>query len=134
MSEERPRTLHVGTEADGFRVIHTPGGHDLRIECWGYWDAETCRAFDRHTAAALEKVAPPLAFVLVATMLKPQASEGQDAIRALFRRVAASPHGVVSVLAANVLTRMQLTRLARDAQLEFGFSDLPASTPPMRSR
>lgn len=61
MSAERPRTLHVGTEADGFRVIHTPGAGDLRIEGWGHWDTETCRAFERHAVAALEKLEAPVA-------------------------------------------------------------------------
>jgi hypothetical protein len=40
----------------------------------------------------------------------------------------------VSVLATNVLTRMQLTRLAREAGLEIEFSNQPSSTPPMRGR
>lgn len=67
-------------------------------------------------------------------MLKPQAPEGQDVLRAFFRRLVGVNRSVVSMLAANVLTRMQLTRLAREAQLDFGFGDLPSSTPPLRSR
>jgi hypothetical protein len=131
MLNERPRTLHVGTESDGFRLTHTPGGRELTFECWGYWDPETCRAFVRHAAAALEKATPPIVLVLSASVLKPQSQEGQDAIRGVLRRVAAVPQVRVNVFATNVLTRMQLTRLAREAQLEFGFVDQPTSTPPM---
>jgi hypothetical protein len=113
-------------------VTHTPGGRELRIAGWGYWDAETCQAFARHVGAALDKLTPPIALLFDASVLKPQALEGQEVIRAFFRRTASMPRSSVSVLATNVLTRMQLTRLSRECSLEIGFSDQPMSTPPLR--
>jgi hypothetical protein len=134
MSDDRARTLHVGTEADGFRLTHTPGENELRIEGWGYWDAETCKAFGRHAGAALEKLTPPIVVVLAASVLKPQGTEGQDALRAFFKRAAGLPGSQARALATNVLTRMQLTRLAREASLALGFDDKPTSTPPIKAR
>lgn len=123
MPEERPHTLHVGTDADGFRVTHTAGGRELRIEGWGYWDAETCHAFARHVGGVLDKLAPPIVLLFDASVLKPQAIEGQEVIRAFFRRAASMPRSSVVALAKNVLTRMQLTRLGRECSLDLGFSD-----------
>ena len=134
MSDDRPRTLHVGTETDGFRLTHTPGGNELRIECWGYWDDETCLAFGRHAGAALEKLAPPIVLNFEANVLKTQGTQGQDAIRSFFKRAAGMPRSSSRALASNVLTRMQLTRLARDAGLELGFHDKATSTPPIKGR
>jgi hypothetical protein len=134
MGQDRARTLHVGTETDGFRVTHTPGGSELRVEGWGYWDNETCLAFGRHAGSALEKLTAPIVLVLDATVLKPQGTEGQDALRAFFKRAAGAPGSSARALAANVLTRMQLTRLARDAGLELDFDGKTTSTPPIKGR
>ena len=115
----------VGTDTGGFRVSGTPQV-ELRIEGWGYWSPAVVAAFAREAPAASQKFSPAAAFMLDANQLKPQGAEGQEALRALFRGLSALKFSRLTVVAQNALTRMQLTRLARecglDGHLTFGDS------------
>jgi hypothetical protein len=68
--------------------------------------------------AVCRAVAGPVDFVLVGTELKPQGEEGREALRALFERLAELEVGSASVFLDNVLTKMQLARLAGGTRLE----------------
>jgi hypothetical protein len=113
----------VGGDTGGFRVTGTPQAA-LRIEVWGYWSPDVLKAFARDAPAASQKLVPGAVFTLDATHLKPQGAEGQDALRTLFRALAPLTLAKGTVLANNVMTVMQLTRLLRecgmDQRLTFG--------------
>jgi len=93
---------------------------------WGYWSPEVVTAFARAAPEAGQKLSPAATFTLDANQLKPQGAEGQEALRALFRALAALTFAEGTVAASNALTRMQLTRLLRecglDGRLMFGDS------------
>jgi hypothetical protein len=115
----------VGTDAGGFRVqAGAQGG--LRVTAWGYWPSEVARSFGSDAAAAAQKLVATGAFTLEAAELKPQGTEGQEALRTLFRALAPVTFGRGLVLSSNALTRMQLARLVRecglDGRIEFGDS------------
>ena len=134
MSEERAYTLHVGSDAEGFRVTYVPGSRALETECWGHWSEDVIAAFGKHVGVAIDKLDKPLQVAWDASSFKPQSADGQACIRTLMKRMAESPGSRVIALAKNLLTRMQLTRLARDAELSLEFSDQAASKPPERVR
>lgn len=109
--------VEVGTAAGGFRVGGTPQAA-LRIEAWGYWSREVVTAFAREAPFAVEKLSASAAFLLDAGNLKPQAAEGQEALRALFRGLSALAFAQGRILVSNALTRMQLMRLLRECQMD----------------
>jgi hypothetical protein len=113
-----PETMQVGTKAAGFRIVLTPGGTALRLESWGYWSPDLALAFSRDVIVACRKVSSPLSFVLDATELKPQGREGQEALRTLMRCLAQFVLASATISTKNILTKMQLTRLAKDCGVE----------------
>ncbi|HEY4157691.1 MAG TPA: hypothetical protein VGM29_06320 [Polyangiaceae bacterium] len=134
MLEEQTNT-HYGTESGGFRAIHTFGGRSLGVECWGYWDEQTCAAFARVALTALERTGTASEFTLDAALLKPQSSAGQDALRGFLRRLAEKKPSKVDVRVSNVLTQMQLTRLLREAGVEsVHFASRSSGAPPAPAR
>jgi hypothetical protein len=134
MPEDRPYTLHVGSDAEGFRVTYVPGSCALELECWGYWSEDIISTFLKHAGAALDKLERPLVVSWDASDFKPQSADGQAGIRSLMKRMAEVPGSRIHALGKNLLTRMQLTRLARDTGLSLEFSDQPVSRPPERSK
>jgi hypothetical protein len=106
----------VGSDAGGFRLTATLA--ELRIEAWGYWSPEVVTAFRRQSTSAARKLGTDAAFVLEGKGLKPQGTDGQDALRELFHLLAALPVARSSVNASNALARMQLTRLVREGGLD----------------
>jgi len=122
-------SAEVGGDAGGFRVtgaLHAA----VRIEAWGYWQADVVAAFARQAPAVCKKLSGEAVFMLDANRLKPQGAEGQEALRVLFRAVAAVSAAKGTVVASNVMTRMQLTRLLRecglDERVSFGDSSFDA--------
>jgi hypothetical protein len=107
----------VGTDAAGFRTTGSPQS-SLRVEVWGYWTAEIAQSFMRDAAALLAKLTQASELVIDATRLKPQAAEGQEALRVVFRALATASFGKAALRSDNVLTRMQLTRLLRECELD----------------
>ena len=105
----------VGSEAGGFRLSNS--AKEFRVEAWGYWTPDVISAFRRLSPVAARKLSALGAFVFDAKKQKPQGLDGQEALRELFRMMAALPFTKGSVLAENALARMQLTRLVRDADL-----------------
>ncbi len=116
----------VGTEAGGYRVSGS-GTSVVRIRAWGYWPPEVVDAFIRDAAAVCRELAPSATLGLDAGELKPQGSDGQDALRTFFRSLAALTFVKGTVFANNALTRMQLTRLLREAAVDgrLTFADNP---------
>jgi hypothetical protein len=105
------------TEAAGFRSVGQTT-HELRIEAWGYWTGDVATAFTREAPLWAHKLGADAVFVLDAKQLKPQAAEGQEALRTLFRALSASSFARGILHTDNVLTRMQLTRLLRECGVD----------------
>lgn len=107
----------VGSEAGGFRVSAHAAG-TLRVTVWGYWTVDVARTFAADGPAAAQKLMPTSTLVIEAGQLKPQGSDGQEAFRSLFRGLAPLTFARAVIVAANALTRMQLTRLVRESGLD----------------
>jgi hypothetical protein len=103
------------TDAGGFRV--NVSATLLSVTAWGYWPPDVAAAFSREAAAFSQKLRPVAAFVLDAAEMKPQGTEGQEALREMFRAVAAMNVAKVSLVANNVFTKMQIDRLLRECGL-----------------
>jgi hypothetical protein len=113
-----PETMQVGTKAAGFRIMCQPGGKAVRVEGWGYWPADVALAFGRDMISACRKVSSPLSFLFDATELKPQGHDGQEALRTLMRCLVQFGLSSVTISTNNILTKMQLTRLAKECGVE----------------
>lgn len=107
----------VGTEAAGFRTVGLPQSA-LRLEAWGYWTADVAHSFTREALAFVPKLTSTSVLLIDATNLKPQAVEGQEALRVVFRALVGASFGKATLHTDNVLTRMQLTRLLRECGLD----------------
>jgi hypothetical protein len=104
------------SEAGGFRVAIS--ATLLSVSAWGYWSPEVAAAFSREAAAFSQKLRPVAAFMLDAAEMKPQGTEGQEALRSMFRAVAAMSVAKVTLVANNVFTKMQIVRLLRECGLD----------------
>jgi hypothetical protein len=111
-----PGPERVGGDAGGFKLTTTAA--ELRIEAWGYWSPEVVAAFRRQSISATRKLGDGTVFVLESKGLKPQGTDGQDALRDFFTALAALPVARGSIIATNSLARMQLTRLVREGGLD----------------
>jgi hypothetical protein len=107
----------VGSDAGGFQIFGSAEG-DLRIAAWGYWPAGVVNAFNAKAPAATQALVAVGVFVFDCKHLKPQGSEGQDAIRALFRVLARLPFAKGFIVKGNAMTCMQLARLLRECGAE----------------
>jgi hypothetical protein len=103
-----------GTAAGGFRLASPSTGNALLIEVWGYWDAETAKAFAEEAPIVSRRAAAPLNLVLEASQLKPQGVKGQAALRALLECLTKLSVSRAVARVSNILTRMQLTRIAAE--------------------
>jgi hypothetical protein len=84
------------------------------IEAWGYWDAETAKAFAEEAPILSRKAAAPFSLVLEASQLKPQGVKGQAALRVLLECLTKLSVSRAVARVSNILTRMQLTRIAAE--------------------
>jgi len=107
----------VGSEAGGFRVLTSLDGN-LRVEAWGYWPSEVIHAFGIDAAAAAQTLTPSSMFVFDSKELKPQGTEGQEALRVLFRVLARLPFAKGTIVRGNAMTCMQLSRLLRECNAD----------------
>jgi hypothetical protein len=104
------------TEAGGFRIAIGPTL--LSVYAWGYWPAEVAEAFTREAEAIGQKPTRVAAFALDAAKMKPQGAEGQEALRVLFKVLAAMNVAKGTLIANNLFTKMQVVRLLRECGLE----------------
>lgn len=104
------------TDAGGFRIAVAPTL--LSVYAWGYWPPEVAEAFTREATAIGQKLMRVSAFVLDAAEMKPQGAEGQDALRVLFKALAAMNVAKGTLIANNLITKMQLVRLLRECGLD----------------
>jgi hypothetical protein len=107
----------VGTSAGGFRVVGTAQGL-VRVTVWGYWPEDVVRAFTNDGPSALQRLMPNGIVVVDANELKPQGTDGQEALRALFRALTGLVFAKATVVSGNALTRMQLARLLRECGVD----------------
>jgi len=103
-------------EAGGFRVAITPTL--LSVYAWGYWSPEVADAFTREATAIGQKLMRVSAFAVDAAEMKPQGTEGQEALRVLFKVLATMNVAKGTLLANNVFTKMQIVRLLRECGLD----------------
>jgi hypothetical protein len=120
-------TTNVGSEAGGFRILGSTDGN-LRIAAWGYWPADVVGAFSAKATASTQALVAVGIFVFDCKELKPQGTDGQDAIRALFRVLARLPFAKGIIVKGNAMTCMQLARLLREcgAEKRIEFADAEA--------
>lgn len=110
MGTTDPKAREFGTAGGGFRI--SVQGGTFRLEGWGYWPADVASTFTREIEAACRNMVPPVDFSFVASALKPQGDEGQQALRTLMQCLAKANLSSARVAAENILTRMQLVRIA----------------------
>jgi len=103
------------TEAGGFRIAIGPTL--LSVYAWGYWPPEVAEAFAREADAIGRKPNRVSAFALDATDMKPQGVDGQEALRVLFKVLAAMNVAKGTLIANNLFTKMQVVRLLRECGL-----------------
>lgn len=115
MSADDTHAYQGGTEASGYRVSYIPRGNALHLECWGYLPPDVAAAFAKEAEAACRALMRPFEAGLTATELKPQGEEGREALRAVMKCMCLSGVSSVTVSVTNILTRMQLTRLANES-------------------
>ena len=108
---------NVGSEEGGFRILGSTDGN-LRIAAWGYWPLDVIDAFSAKAPAATRALVAVGVFVFDCKELKPQGTQGQDAIRALFRVLARLPFAKGLIVKGNAMTCMQLARLLRESGAE----------------
>jgi hypothetical protein len=108
---------NVGSEAGGFRILAGADGN-LRIAAWGYWSVHVIAAFNERAPAATQALLAGGLFVFDCKELKPQGTQGQDAIRGLFRMLARLPFAKGLIVKGNAMTCMQLARLLRECGAE----------------
>ncbi len=102
-----------GNEESGFSIALDAGGA-LRVQAWGFWEPDLSATFARVSVEAC-RAQRPAKLLFDVTRLKPQVEAGQAAIRALLGSVGAiGISRCVAVVGDNVLTKMQLMRLARE--------------------
>jgi len=118
---------HVGSEEGGFQILDSTDGN-LSIAAWGYWPSDVIDAFNVRAPAATQALLAVGVFVFDCKELKPQCTEGQDAIRALFRVLARLPFSKGFIVKGNAMTCMQLARLLREcgAEKRIEFADATA--------
>jgi hypothetical protein len=114
MTAQNSHASQYGTELAGFRIQYAPGGHSLRLHAWGFWTSDIAEAFGRAATTACLEVLVPIDFVFDASDLKPQNADGQAALRSMMKGLAPLRFSNARVIVSNLLTRMQLTRLARE--------------------
>ena len=123
-------SVDFGSEAGGFRVLSSAEGN-LRIAAWGYWPVQLIKVFGAEALAAVQTLTRSSIFVFDSKELKPQGTDGQEAIRLLFRALTRLPCARAVILKGNAMTCMQLARLLRecDADKRIEFVDtLPFGT------
>jgi len=128
---EAPHSFaEVGSKAGGYRFFGNAEGN-LRIAAWGFWPIEVIRVFGAEAPAATQTLTRTSVFVFDGTDLKPQGTEGQEAIRMLFHSLTRLPFAKGLIIRGNAMTCMQLARLLREcgAERRLEFADtLPFGT------
>ena len=115
MSADDTHARQAGTEAAGYRVSYTPRSGALHLECWGYLTPDLAAAFSKEAEDACRALSRPFEVGLTATELKPQGEEGREALRAVMKCMQLWGVSGVMVSVNNILTKMQLTRLANES-------------------
>lgn len=115
-------SAEFGSNAGGFRV-QSNAERNLRIAAWGYWPTDVTSSFGVQAVAAVQALTRSSVFVFDSKDLKPQGTDGQEAIRLMFRALARLSFAKGVILRGNAMTCMQLARLLRecaaDQRLEF---------------
>ena len=129
MSLQPTDTKNVGDGNDGFRLTEYRNESAIRIDCWGFWPAEVAESFARETISGCRSAIPPFHLLVDASDLKPQSDEGQAALQRTFRYLATAEVASAVVSAGNILTRMQLNRIANESGVSsvVAFTDAPPS-------
>jgi hypothetical protein len=116
-----------GDQDNGFRIDRDLPNGIVRARAWGFWPLELAQAF----VGAIQdecKFAMRATLSLDATKLKPQREVAIAELAAALR--AAVQSGVIRVVihTENPLTRLQLTRIASDAEIKHLVEIAPAKT------
>jgi hypothetical protein len=118
MVAEEWRNKTFGTDAAGFRIWRETEPSTLRVSCWGYWPSDVAATFAQETVAAFKGLPTPVSFLLDASLLRPQGEVGQKALLSLMKALAQLQIVRANVLVSDILTRMQLVRLANECSID----------------
>ena len=129
MSLQPTDTKDFGTSDDGFRVTVYRNESAVRVDCWGFWPQEVAESFAQETISGCRSAIPPFHLLVDASDFKPQSDEGQAALRRVLRYLATAEVASAVVSAGNILTRMQLNRIANESGVSsvVAFTDAPPS-------
>ena len=120
-------TKNVGNSDDGFRLTVYRNESAVRVDCWGFWPQEVAESFAQETISSCRSALPPIHLLVDASNLKPQSEEGQAALRRVLRYLVTAEVATAVVSARNILTRMQLNRIANESGVSsvVAFTDAP---------
>jgi hypothetical protein len=120
-------TKNVGNSDDGFRLTAYCNESAVRVDCWGFWPQEVAERFVQETVSGCRNTIPPFHLLVDASDLKPQSEDGQAALQSMLGYLATAKVASVVVSASNILTRMQLNRIANEAGVSsvIAFTDTP---------
>ncbi len=110
----------VGDEQAGFSVDSAPSD-GVRVRCWGFWSVEVASAFAGAVLGACRAQPRGGSLTLDLVDLKPMREEGQQSLSRVLRAAPSLGAGSVSIVMTNPLTRLQVVRLASEANADVRF-------------
>jgi hypothetical protein len=127
MSLQPTDTKNVGDGNDGFRLTEYRNESAVRVDCWGFWPPDVAERFVQETISSCRSATPPFHLLVDASDLKPQSEDGQAALQSMLGYLATAKVASAVVSASNILTRMQLNRIANEAGVSsvIAFTDTP---------
>ena len=105
----------IGDDTAGFAIDFDGATSIMRVRAWGFWDAETGRAFGRTVTAECRRSSPAIASMeLDMKELKPMRDEGQSSFGDLISTLAQLHIPEVKVQTSSQLTKLQLMRIVNE--------------------
>lgn len=83
---------------------------------WGFWDRPMAERFQRQLTETVRRVGRPSRLLLDVTALLPQPDDAQETLRQLMAASLGVGLTQAILVTTNAITRLQLTRLAREAK------------------
>lgn len=109
--------MGVNTAAEaGFELQADASTRLVQGRGWGFWDRALAERFQRQLLDTMRRLGRPTRLLLDVTDLLPQPDDTQESLRQLM--AASAPAGLAQavLISTNAITRLQLTRLAREAR------------------
>ena len=125
MAKESSATSAV-SEA-GFALQLGPPGRLIQGRAWGFWGRPVAERFQRELSDTLRQIERPSRLLLDMSQLLPQSDEVQVLLRQAMSSASLAGLGQAAIIVTNAITKLQLTRLAREARVsQWAFVASPA--------